>query len=198
MVRFERVVRLLTVTAMIIFSGSSYAGELEKISSKTVKNVYKVNPGDILEINVWKEEGMIQEVLVRPDGGISFPLVGDLNVQDLSLVEIEKAVTEKLNQYLSDPVVTVSAKQLLGNKIYVIGKVNKPGEYIVNRYVDVMQVLSMAGGMTTFAAVNDIIVLRRDLVGKQQVIEFEYGELEDGDELQQNIMMQAGDVVVVP
>mgnify|MGYP000491650981 CR=1 FL=1 len=198
MVKFKRVISLLAVIGMMAFSASSYAEDEEKTNANTVKNVYKVNPGDILEINVWKEEGMIQEVLVRPDGGISFPLVGDLNVQDLSLVEIEKAVTEKLNQYLSDPVVTVSAKQLLGNKIYVIGKVNKPGEYIVNRYVDVMQVLSMAGGMTTFAAVNDIIVLRRDLVGKQQVIEFEYGELEDGDELQQNIMMQAGDVVVVP
>lgn len=196
--KFKRVVSLLAVFGMMVFSGSSYAVDEEKTNVHTVKNVYKVNPGDILEINVWKEEGMIQEVLVRPDGGISFPLVGDLNVQGLSLIEIEKAVTEKLNQYLSDPVVTVSAKQLLGNKIYVIGKVNKPGEYIVNRYVDVMQVLSMAGGMTTFAAVNDVIVLRRDLMGKQQVIEFEYGELEDGDELQQNIMMQAGDVVVVP
>lgn len=196
--KFKRVVSLLAVIGMMVFSGSSYAVDEEKTNVHTVKNVYKVNPGDILEINVWKEEGMIQEVLVRPDGGISFPLVGDLNVQGLSLIEIEKAVTEKLNQYLSDPVVTVSAKQLLGNKIYVIGKVNKPGEYIVNRYVDVMQVLSMAGGMTTFAAVNDVIVLRRDLMGKQQVIEFEYGELEDGDELQQNIMMQAGDVVVVP
>lgn len=198
MVRFERVVKLLAVTGMLICSASSFADETEKTVTNKVKNVYKVNPGDILEINVWKEEGMIQEVLVRPDGGISFPLVGDLNVQNLSLIEIEKAVSEKLSQYLSDPVVTISAKQLLGNKIYVIGKVNKPGEYIVNSYVDVMQVLSMAGGMTPFAAVNDIIVLRRENNGKQQVIEFEYGELEDGDELQQNIMMKAGDVVVVP
>ncbi len=136
---------------------------------------------------------MIQEVLVRPDGGISFPLVGDLNVQGLSLVDVEKAITHKLGRYLADPVVTVSAKQLLGNKIYVIGQVNKPGEYVVNRYVDVMQGLSMAGGMTPFAGVNNIIILRRDKNGKQQAIEFEYG-----DELDKNIMLQAGDVVVVP
>jgi len=171
---------------------------LFSVGSHAEKKTYKVNPGDLIEINVWKEEGMLLEVLVRPDGGISFPLVGDLTVQNLSLVDIEKAVTEKLRQYLADPVVTVSAKQLLGNKIYVIGQVNKPGEYIVNKYVDVMQVLSMAGGMTPFAAVNNIIILRRDESGKQRAIEFEYGELASGDELEQNIMMQVGDVVVVP
>jgi len=199
MIKLKKVVSLLAVTGMMIFSGGSFAEDDIKKSTNSVNTVaYKVNPGDILEINVWKEEGMQQEVMVRPDGGLSFPLVGDLIVQNLSLVEIEQAISEKLGQYLADPVVTVSAKQLLGNKIYVIGQVNKPGEFIASRYVDVMQVLSMAGGMTPFAAVNDIIILRRDINGKQQAIEFEYGELEGGDELEQNILMQAGDVVVVP
>ncbi len=198
MVKLKRVVSLLVFASAVVFTAQSNANEVEEKAVKTEKKSYKVNPGDILEINVWKEEGMIQEVLVRPDGGISFPLVGDLTAENLTLLEIEKAVSEKLSQYLADPVVTVSAKQLLGHKIYVIGQVNKPGEYIVNRYVDVMQVLSMAGGMTPFADVNDIIILRREQNGKQQAIEFEYGELEDGDELEQNIVMQAGDVVVVP
>jgi len=202
MVKLNRVVSLLAFASMMICSLNSYAEEdgnkAAAPPAPVKKRIYKINPGDVIEINVWKEEGMIQEVLVRPDGGISFPLVGDLTAENLSLVEIEQLISEKLSKYLADPVVTVSAKQLLGNKIYVIGQVNKPGEYVVNRYVDVMQVLSMAGGMTPFAAVNDIIILRRDIHGKQQAIEFEYGELEDGDELEQNIVMQAGDVVVVP
>jgi len=207
----KRILGSVTISSMMLFSGCAVSeavtdnSTLAEMSAtvaiaddaKQTKS-YKINPGDIIEINVWKEEGLLQEVLVRPDGGISFPLVGDLNIQDLSLVEVEQAVTERLSKYLADPVVTVSAKQLLGNKIYVIEQVNKPGEYIVNSYVDVMQVLSMAGGMTPFAGVNNIIILRRDKKGKQQAIEFEYGELEDGDELQQNIIMQAGDVVVVP
>lgn len=180
--------RFFAITMMLTVSFSSYAE----------KRSYKVNPGDIIEINVWKEEGLVQEVLVRPDGGVSFPLVGEITAQGLSLGEIEKIIRDKLGKYIAEPVVTVSAKQLLGNKVYVIGQVNKPGEYIVNSYVDVMQVLSMAGGMTAFAAVNNIKILRRDSEGKQQAIEFEYGELEDGDELEQNIVMQAGDVVVVP
>ncbi|MCF6252194.1 MAG: polysaccharide biosynthesis/export family protein [Methylococcaceae bacterium] len=159
---------------------------------------YLVQPGDILEISVWKEEGLQQEVLVRPDGGLSFPLAGDFKAQGKSLVEIQKIISERLSQYIADPVITVSAKQLLGNRIYVIGKVNKPGEYIVNRYVDVMQALSMAAGMTPFSAVNDIKILRRDKDGKQQAIEFRYGDVEDGDDLEQNIILKNGDVVVVP
>ncbi len=199
MVKIKRVLAFFAVVSLMLFSSHGLSETNVDVSqASATETAYKVNPGDILEINVWKEEGMVQEVLVRPDGGISFPLVGDLIVQNLTLSQIEKAVTEKLGQYLSDPVVTVLAKQLLGNKIYVIGQVNKPGEYVVNSYVDVMQVLSMAGGMTPFAAENSILILRRQNNGQQQAIEFEYGELEDGDELQQNIMMKAGDVVVVP
>ncbi len=160
--------------------------------------VYQVQPGDILSINVWKEEGLQQEVLVRPDGGLSFPLVGNIQAQGKSLQEIEQFISEALSQYIADPVVTISAKQLLGNKIFVIGKVSRPGEYVVNRYVDVMQALSMAGGMTPFSAVNDIIILRRDKQGKQRAIEFRYGDVEDGDDLEQNIILKSGDVVVVP
>jgi len=195
MIKLRAITCLLAITGMMFFS-ISYAEE--KIESNIVKEGYKVNPGDILEINVWKEEGLHQEVLVRPDGGISFPLVGSFSTQNLTLNEIKKTITEKLSHYISDPEVTVSAKQLLGHKIHVIGQVNKPGEYIVNSYVDVMQVLSMAGGMTPYASVNNIIILRRDNKGKQHAIEFEYGDVEDGDNLQQNIMLQAGDVVVVP
>ncbi len=159
---------------------------------------YLVQPGDILEVNVWKEEGLLQEVLVRPDGGISFPLVGDFKAQGLSLEQIQKKISDSLSTYISDPVVTVSAKQLLGNRIYVIGKVNKPDQYLMTSKIDVMQALSMAGGMTPFASVNNIVILRRDNSGKQKAIEFEYGDVEDGDDLEQNIILQSGDVIVVP
>ncbi len=174
------------------------ADEQETSSAATATLPYVVQPGDILEISVWKEEGLEKEVIVRPDGGISFPLVGQLDVKNKSLQQIEELIKEKLSQFIADPVVTVSAKQLLGNKIYVIGQVNRPGEYPINRYVDVMQALSMAGGMTAFASVNNIIILRRDEQGKQKAIEFEYGEVEDGDDLEQNIILKPGDVVVVP
>ncbi len=160
--------------------------------------VYQVHPGDLLTITVWKEDGLQQDVLVRPDGGVSFPLAGDFQAQGHSLIEIQEIVKQRLNKYISNPVVTVSARQLLGNKIYVIGKVGRPGEYVADHNIDVMQALSMAGGMTTFSAVNDIKILRRDKLGKQYAIEFRYGDIEDGEDLEQNIILKSGDIVVVP
>ncbi|MCD2450685.1 polysaccharide biosynthesis/export family protein [Methylicorpusculum oleiharenae] len=159
---------------------------------------YKVEPGDVLTVSVWKEEGLLQEVLVRPDGGISFPLAGNIQAQGKTLEQIESIISQRLADYIADPVVTVSAKQLFGNKVYVIGKVNKPGEYPINRPTDVMQGLAMAAGMTPFSAVNDIVILRRHADGQQEAIPFRYGDVEDGDDLHQNIVLQPGDVIVVP
>ncbi|MBU2571344.1 MAG: polysaccharide biosynthesis/export family protein [Gammaproteobacteria bacterium] len=162
------------------------------------REAYLIQPGDVLEIMVWKEEGLMREVLVRPDGGISFPLAGDIVAQGKSIEQIEQELEARLDAYISEPVVIVAAKQLLGYKIYVVGKVNQPGEFIINSPVDVMQALSKAGGMTPFASVNSIQILRRDPDGNQRAIRFHYGDVEDGDDLEQNIILQAGDVVVVP
>lgn len=175
---------------------SSLFANAQEIASDD--HAYKIQAGDVIEIMVWKEEGLQQEVLVRPDGGISFPLAGELMAKGKSTDQLRAELEEKLGSFFSEPVVFVSAKQLFGNKVFVIGKVNQPGEFILNSPLDVMQALSKAGGMTPFSAVNDIIILRRNAEGKQQAIEFKYGDIEDGDDLEQNIILQAGDVVVVP
>jgi polysaccharide export outer membrane protein len=158
---------------------------------------YAVQPGDILEISVWKEEGLQQEVLVTPDGRLSFPLVGNIEAQGQTVQQLSRLVAEKIGKFIPDPAVTVSLKENLGNRIYVIGKVNRPGEFPINRYVDVMQALSMAGGMTAFADRDDIRILRRNGM-TQQAIPFDYDEVEEGENLEQNIILKAGDVVVVP
>ena len=159
--------------------------------------IYKIQPGDVLEISVWKEESLLRQVLVRPDGGMSFPLVGDVQAAGKSIEELQGVVTQRLTKYIPDPVVTVSTHQLNGNKVYVIGKVNRPGEFVANRYIDVVQALSVAGGMTPYAAANKIKVLRREN-GKLKSIPFRYGDVETGENLQQNIVLQSGDVVLVP
>ena len=160
-------------------------------------NIYRIQPGDILEVSVWKEEDLIKQVLVRPDGGISFPLVGNIQATGKSVTELQELITERLTKYIPDPVVTVATQKLDGNKIYVIGKVARPGEILANRYMDVVQALSVAGGMTPYAADNKITVLRREN-GKQRSIPFRYGDIEKGEDLEQNIILQSGDVVVVP
>jgi polysaccharide export outer membrane protein len=170
---------------------------LPTMADETVADAYTIQPGDVLEISVWKEETMLRTVLVRPDGGLSYPLVGELQAAGKSISELQALVTERLTKYIPDPVVTVSTQQLSGNKIYVVGRVNRPGEFTANRYMDVVQALSLAGGMTPYAANNKIKVLRRE-DGKLTAIPFKYGEIEKGENLEQNIILQSGDVVLVP
>ena len=162
-----------------------------------VEQPYKIEPGDVLEISVWREEDLLRQVLIRPDGGLSFPLVGDLQAAGKSIEELQTLVTERLTKYIPDPVVTVSIQQLSGNKVYVVGKVIRPGEFVANRYMDVVQALSVAGGMTPYAATNKIKILRREN-DKLTAIPFRYGDIEKGENLEQNIILKSGDVVLVP
>lgn len=166
-------------------------------SSAPTEQNYTIQPGDVLEISVWKEKDLQREVLVRPDGGLSFPLANDLTALGKTVEQLRKEVSARLSKYIPDPVVNVAIKQAAGSKIYVIGKVNRSGEYTINRYVDVMQAISIAGGMTPFASANSIKILRR-VNGVEQAIPFKYGQVEDGRHLKQNIVLQSGDTVVVP
>jgi len=161
-------------------------------------DAYKLNPGDVLQIAVWKEEGLQQQVLVLPDGNISFPLAGHIKAAGLSPEQLQNVLQNKLKNFFADPVITVTVVQVGGNKIYVIGQVRNPGEFPANRPVDVMQALSLAGGLTTFAADGDIKVLRRDASGAQKALAFNYSEVSKGNRLQTNVLLQPGDVVVVP
>lgn len=158
---------------------------------------YRIGPEDVLEISVWKEEGLKKEVLVRPDGGIAFPLAGDLQAAGKTAGQLQQEITQRLAKFMADPVVSVAITKIAGNKIYVIGRVNKPGEYVTGRYVDVLQGLTMAGGLTPFAAENDIKVMRKEN-GKEVVFPFRYSDVKKGVNLGQNILLKGGDVVVVP
>jgi len=158
---------------------------------------YTVKAGDMLSVSVWKEPDLQRPALVRPDGSFSFPLVGEVDARGKTVADLNKIVTQRLGKFISDPVVTVSVQEIRGNKVYVIGQVNKPGEFIVNPSVDVMQALSMAGGTTPFASLGDIVILRRTASGKT-ALPFRYNDVVRGRKLEQNIDLQSGDVVVVP
>ena len=159
---------------------------------------YTVKAGDILGIAVWKEPDLSSNaVLVRPDGTFSVPLVGQVDARGKGVLELQNFIAERLKKYISDPVVTVSVQEVKGNKVYVIGQVTKAGEFVVNPSVNVMQALSMAGGGTAFASLNNIIILRRTPSG-QIALPFHYNDVIHGKDLQQNVELQAGDVVIVP
>lgn len=168
------------------------------MARSSVPSEYQLQPGDVLEISVWKEEDLRREALVRTDGGISFPLAGDLHVAGLTTAEIRQQLETRLREFIPDVVVSVAVTQINGNQIYVVGKVNRPGVYKFDRPLDVMQVLSLAGGATEFAGVDDIRIIRRAADGRQQTYEFEYSEVSRGKRLEQNILLQSGDTLVVP
>jgi polysaccharide export outer membrane protein len=162
-----------------------------------VAESYIVQPGDSLVVSVWKEQELQAEVLVRPDGGLSFPLAGDIEAAGHTVEEIRKVLQARLTKYIPDPVVTVAIKAVNGSRIFVLGKVNRPGDFPLTRPIDVMQALSLAGGATPFADVNGIRILRRD--GDRQVVfRFRYDEVRRGRDLSQNILLRSGDTVVVP
>jgi polysaccharide export outer membrane protein len=167
------------------------------------ESLYRINGGDTIHISVYGERDLDRDVAVEPDGGIAFPLVGNMNARGLTLSELQKKIADALRAgnmlpNVTDPEVTVSLVKSSGNSFSVIGQVKQPGTFVTDTQVDVMQALSLAGGLTPFASKSRIIVLRRDSGGAQSKIPFDYSSVEDGEKLNMNIQLQGGDVVVVP
>lgn len=174
------------------------AGAQEEADNGTADTrSYQVQPGDLLHVQVWREEGLDQEVLVRPDGGFSFPLAGDISAVGRTVEELRQEITDRLERLIPGLVVTVSVREINGNKVYVLGQVNNPGEFVMNPRIDVVQALSIAGGTTAFASTNDIFVLRREN-GRQVALPFQLNDIVRQRNLDQNILLESGDVVVVP
>jgi polysaccharide export outer membrane protein len=158
---------------------------------------YRINPGDVLGVSVWGEEKLDQQVLVLPDGTISFPLAGQFDAAGRTTTELESAIANRLERFVPNAVVTVAVQNAAGNMVYVLGEVNRPGQYQLARPLDVMQALSLAGGLTAFASQNNIKVLRRE-GDRQTALPFRYGDVKEGEGLESNIRLRSGDVVVVP
>ena len=173
------------------------------LAAQADESLYRINGGDTLHISVYGEKDLDRDVAVEPDGGIAFPLVGNLNAKGLTLSELQKKIAEALRNgnmlpNVTDAEVTVSLVRSTGNSFSVIGQVKQPGTFVTDTQVDVMQALSLAGGLTPFASKSRIIVLRRDGSGAQTKLKFDYSAIEDGEKLDSNILLQGGDVVVVP
>lgn len=158
---------------------------------------YTLQPGDVVRVSVWREPELDQVVLVRPDGGISFPLAGDLQAEGRTIEQVAFELTERLAVFIPTPEVTVSLQQSDGNRIYVTGRVNNPGVFLVNRPVTVLQAISLSGGLTPFADRDRIMVLRVK-EGVQQSIPFNYKDVQQGRGLAQNIFLEPGDTLIVP
>lgn len=179
-------IKLFFTSVLLMFSASSFAA-----------GDYAINPGDALQISVWGEDSLQKEVKVLPDGSISFPLAGRVDVSNVGTVEVEKRITEKLKNYLPDPQVTVIVSSVEGNRAYVIGKVLKPGPILITSPITVLQALSLAGGVDKFADADAIKVLHR-VDNSQTTISIDYNKLIKGQDLGSNVLLSTGDTILVP
>lgn len=193
----KRVVFALLFCALV---NASFAAEPTTTATRpagTNLPSYHLQPGDVITVSVWKETDLQSDVLIRPDGGFSFPLAGEVAAVGKTVDDIRALLVDRLKRYIPNPVVTVAVKQINGNRVYVVGRVNRAGDFPLSSPLDVMQAIALAGGTTPFAAVNDIVILRRQN-GEEQALHFHYSDVARGRDLSQNVLLQTGDTVVVP
>ncbi len=158
---------------------------------------YRIGPGDTLSISVWKNADLTRVVQVLPDGKISFPLLGSIPVSEMTVAQLSKTLREKIEPFSPDPQISVEVQQTHSLVVYVIGKVNRPGHFPYSGNLDVLQALSMAGGLNPFAKRGDIKVFRAENGGKK-VYAFDYDTATEKNDLAQNIQLKRGDTIVVP
>jgi polysaccharide export outer membrane protein len=185
------------LAVLLVVAVNPVVGATAKAAESPAGPGYLLGPEDVVKISVWKDEHLTSEVVVRPDGMLSFPLVGDVQAAGRTVEDLRLDLAKRLSRFIPNPHVSVAVTKLLSYRIYVLGRVNKPGEYMVGHETDVLQALSLAGGLTPFASENDIKVIRR-VDGDERVFEFRYGDARKGKDLTKNILLQRGDVVMVP
>jgi polysaccharide biosynthesis/export protein len=170
----------------------------EKWSGWVVADAYKIGSGDILEIVTWKEPDFSRpEVLVRTDGKISFPLLGDVQAAGRTPMEVRQEIQSGLKAYVDNPIVTVTVKKPDSQKFYILGEVQKTGEYPLLKGLTVLQAFAIAGGFTDWASKKEIILLRHEN-GKDRVYNINYKRIVNDKDFSQNISIKADDTIIVP
>lgn len=165
-------------------------------ASTSVAEDYTVGAGDVLEISVWKDPALTRQVVILPDGTFSFPLIGRFTAAGKTVDQIRTEMETAFTRYIPEPDLSVIVQQVNSQVVYVIGKVNRPGHFPLNRNIDVLQALAMAGGLNIFADDRDIRIFRKTS-GKAMVIPFDYKAVTEENQLDTNILLQRGDVIVV-
>lgn len=166
-------------------------------AAANVEQGYRIGAGDVLEVSVWKDETLTRSCVVRPDGFISFPLVGDVSASGKTVAELKSELEGKLKRFVPEVILFIDAKQINSLVVYVIGKVNSPGRILLGVDVNVLQALATAGGLNPFAKSRKIKIFRHGS-SETTIFPFNYDEVVDGERLEQNIHLKRGDVVVVP
>ena len=182
---------LIMISSLILCMGAGLAEAADK------PEIYQLRQGDKVLISVWREDTLQREVVVLPDGSVTFPLIGRVEVAGLSTPEVEQTITAKLKKYFPEPIVTVVIIGIDGNRAFVTGKVMHPGSLIINGPITVLQAISIVGGFDKFADESSIKVIRANPDG-QVILPVNYKDIISGKNISTNIQLKAGDTLVVP
>jgi polysaccharide export outer membrane protein len=158
---------------------------------------YTIGPGDILLVSVWKDEALTRTMPVRPDGMITFPLIGELKAGGETTANLQSEIEKRISKFVPEPYVTVAVQEIKSLIVYVIGRVNNPGRFAVGSDMNVLQALATAGGCNAFAKRSEIRIFRR--IGEStRLFQFDYDRVSKGENLEDHILLLRGDVIVVP
>ncbi len=194
---------LFLLAAMTVGSGHLLAAEKKSKakqtwSAKASAQDYEIGAGDILGITTWKEPDFTrEEVLVRLDGKITFPLLNDVPAAGLTTMDLKRVIENGLKDYISNPVVTVNVRQPLSKRFYILGEVRRTGEYPLVKHLTVLQAFALAGGFTEWASKKEIILLRQEN-GKDKIYRINYKDITRGKDFSQNIKLKTDDTIIVP
>jgi polysaccharide export outer membrane protein len=203
MTMFRKIILLLGL-AMIVSCASDIPsvktlGKDEQANTPASKSDddYLIGPGDLLSIDIWKEPELSKQVTVRLDGNISMPLVGDLQAAGFTCPELRDQLTEKYKGYVEVAEVSVTLVQSLSKKIYILGRINSPGEYPLQKNMTILQAISLGGGLDQWADTSNIKLIRK-IKGVEKTFKVDYDAIVSGEDLSQNVQLQPDDTIFVP
>jgi polysaccharide export outer membrane protein len=159
---------------------------------------YVIGPDDVLSIVFWRENDLSADVVVRPDGRISLPVLNDVVALGLTPEQLRQRLTEAANRFVEDPNVSVVVKEIKSRRVFIMGQIAKAGPYSLMAPMTVIQLIALAGGLSEFAKQDEIVILRQDASGDQSTLRFNYRDVMKRKNLRQNIQLQPGDTVIVP
>ncbi len=196
--RFCLGVLLSFCVVQLSFGLEKLATPEKKKTSRVDERVYRIGSGDLLDIITWKEPDFSREdVLVRIDGKISFPLLDDIQAMGRTPIELKKEIENGLKRYVEAPVVTVVIKNPGSQKFYILGEVMQTGEYNLYKNLTILQAFAIAGGFTEWASKDEIILFRNE-GGRENIIRVDYKDIIKGEGFKQNIQLRVNDTIIVP
>jgi polysaccharide export outer membrane protein len=179
-------------------TGGQAGGQPNIPNAKGAGDDYIIGPSDVLAINVWKDPELTRTVTVRPDGKISLPLIGELEVGGLTALSVQRLIVQRLTEYISKPQVAVIVQEVKSQTYIIVGKVVRPGEYELGKPTTVLEAIAVAGGFLDFAKVSKVSIIRRRGGGSSETLHFDYKKVIKGRNPEQNVELKSGDTILVP